>query len=64
MFGFFCCADCAQASEHNRYLNAFVLRISKAPETHRDLVLVPDISTLKQYSEELKRHKIRKKYFS
>jgi hypothetical protein len=64
MFGFFCCADCAQASEHNKHLKAFVLRVSKAPETHKDLVLVPDISTLRQYDEELERHKIRKKYFS
>ena len=62
MFGFFCCSDCAQASEHNRFLNAFVLRVSKAPDTHRDLVLVPDIQTLKRYSEELKKRSIRKKY--
>jgi hypothetical protein len=62
MFGFFCCSDCAQASEHNRFLNAFVLRVSKAPDTHRDLVLVPDLQTLKRYSEELKKRSIRKKY--
>ena|GEM_PF-4883989 len=64
MFGFFCCQDCAQSSEHNKYLNAFVLRVSKAPDTHKNLVLVPDIGTLKQYNEDLERHKIRKKYFS
>ena len=62
MFGFFCCADCAQSSEHNKFLNAFVLRVSKAPATHKELVLVPDIQTLKQYSEELERRSIRKKY--
>lgn len=35
MFGFFCCADCAQSSQHNQYLKAFVLRVSKAPDTHK-----------------------------
>ena len=64
MFGFFCCQDCAQSSEHNKYLNALVLRVSKAPDTHKNLVLVPDIGTLKQYNEDLERHKIREKYFS
>jgi hypothetical protein len=63
MFGFFCSRDCAQESEHNKYLKATVLRISHPPATHKDMVLTPDVKTLKQYAEELERRRIREKYF-
>ncbi len=64
MFGFFCSRDCAQESEHNKYLKATVLRIAQPPATHKDLVLAPDVRILRKYSEELEKHKIREKYFS
>ncbi|WP_415280983.1 hypothetical protein [Candidatus Nitrososphaera sp. FF02] len=63
MFGFFCSRDCALESEHNRHLKGTVLRVSQPPSTHRDLVLVPDPSMLKQYNEELEKRKLREKYF-
>jgi hypothetical protein len=63
MFGFFCSHDCAQESEHNRYLKATVLRIAHPPGTHKDLMLAPDVRILKQYAQELERRKIREKYF-
>jgi hypothetical protein len=64
MFGFFCCRDCAEQSEHNRHLKAVALLIARPPETHRDLVVTPDIGTLKRYSEELEKRRLRKQYFS
>ena len=63
MFGFFCSHDCAQESEYNKHLKGTVLRISQPPETHKDLVLVPDIGVLKKYNKELERRKLREKYF-
>lgn len=63
MFGFFCSHDCAQESEHNKHLRGTVLRVSQPPDTHKEMVLVPDVSMLKKYNEELKKRKIREKYF-
>jgi YHS domain-containing protein len=64
MFGFFCSQGCAQESEHQKYLRAYVLKISQPPATHKDLVLTPDVKVLKQYEEELAKRKIWKDYFS
>jgi hypothetical protein len=65
MFGFFCCRDCAQHSEHNRHLKAVALLIARPPDTHKDLVVMPpDLGTLKRYNEELERRRLRKQYFS
>lgn len=63
MFGFFCSQDCAQESEHQKYLKAYVLRIPQPPSTHKDLVTIPSIKVLKQYEEELEKRRIWKKYF-
>lgn len=63
MFGFFCSHDCAQESEHQKYLKAYVLRIAQPPSTHKDLVTIPSIKVLKQYEEELEKRRIWKKYF-
>lgn len=64
MFGFFCSQDCARESEHQKYLKAYVLRIAQPPNTHKDLVLIPDVKVLKQYEAELAKRKIWDKYFS
>jgi len=65
MFGFFCCYDCASSSEYSKYLKPpTVLKIQATPESHKDLVVIPSIQTLKQYKEESERRELRKKYFS
>lgn len=63
MFGFFCSRDCATASEYNRYMYAYPLKINATVESHRDLVLLPSVQMLKQYKEESERRELRKKYF-
>jgi hypothetical protein len=63
MFGFFCSRDCALESEHNRHLKGIVLRIPQPPSTHKELVLVPDVSMLEKYNEELEKRRLRKRYF-
>jgi hypothetical protein len=63
MFGFYCSRDCATSSEYNRYMHAYPLKINATAESHRDLVLIPSLQTLKQYKEESERRELRKKYF-
>jgi hypothetical protein len=64
MFGFFCSRDCAISSEYNQYMqNAYALKINATAESHRNLVLIPSLQTLKQFKEESKRRELRKKYF-
>ena len=64
MFGFFCSRDCAVSSEYYRFLaNAHVLKVSANVESHRELVLVPTLQTLKQFKEESERRELRKRYF-
>jgi len=64
MFGFFCCLDCAGSSEINHYLNAYAVKINSKPETHRQLVAIPDVKVIKQYQEEIEKRKLWKKYLS
>ena len=63
MFGFFCCRGCAASSEYNRYMHAYVVKINATPESHRDLVVIPNLQVLKQFKEESERRELRKKYF-
>jgi len=63
MFGFFCSRDCATASEYNKYMHAYPLKINSTAESHRDFVLMPSMQVLKQYKEEYERRELRKKYF-
>ena len=63
MFGFFCSRDCAASSEYNRYMRAYLLKINATADSHRDLVLIPSLQTLKRYKEESERRELRKKYF-
>ena len=63
MFGFFCSRDCANASDYNKYMHAYPLKINATAESHRELVLIPTLQTLKQYKEESERRELRKKYF-
>ena len=64
MYGFFCSHDCASLSKINRYLQAYIVKISAAPASHRELVVIPDVKILKQYQEELEKRKLWKKYLS
>ena len=63
MFGFFCSRDCASYSEYNEYMRAYLLKINATADSHRDLVLIPSLQTLKRYKEESERRELRKKYF-
>jgi hypothetical protein len=63
MFGFFCSYDCATASDYNKYMHAYPLKINATADSHRDLVLIPSLQALKQYKEESERRALRKKYF-
>lgn len=63
MFGFFCSHDCANASDYNKYMHAYPLKINATADSHRDLVLIPSLQALKQYKEESERRELRKKYF-
>ena len=63
MFGFFCCHDCAAASDINLHLQAYVVKIGAAPDSHKALVVTPDARVLRQYQEEKEKRKLWKKYF-
>jgi hypothetical protein len=44
-------------------MHAFVVKINATPESHRDLVVIPNLQVLKQFKEESERRELRKKYF-
>ena len=58
MFGFFCCHDCATSSDINKFLQAYPVRIGLAPDTHKNLVAIPNVNMLKEYQAELEKRKL------